>query len=127
MSSNRSDYSPEEIRERIHFLDVRAEDLRGCASLEQEFTVILRKTSDLKAFSDPCETGFAGRIREINKAHRVLKKMYDDREIHSFSQFLRENDQHYHHDNKGNDESSENSEHESVETGYTEANHKDHD
>ena len=125
MSSNRSDYSPEEIRERIHFLDVRAEDLRGCASLEQEFTVILRKTSDLKAFSDPCETGFAGRIREINKAHRVLKKMYDDREIHSFSQFLQDEDPH--HDNNGNDESSQSSEPESAGIGYTEASHKDHD
>ena len=95
MSSNnsKSQYNHQEIKERILFLDVRPQDLYGCSSLDQEFTVILRKTGDLKAFCDPSETGFAGRIREINKAHRTLKQVYQEREINSFSEFFKEDNE----------------------------------
>ena len=88
MSSNDANLNPEEVKQRILLLDVRPKDLEGCHSIDQEFTVILRKTSDMKAFADPSETGFAGRIREINKAHRSLKKLYNDRQVDSFAQFF---------------------------------------
>ena len=100
-SNSRLSYNNSEIKERIRFLDVRPEDFAGCSSLDQEFIVILRKTGDLKAFSDPSEVGFARRIREINKAHRALAQMYHNGEIGSFSDFLREDT---------NDDSSQNQE-----------------
>ena len=78
-----------QIVEKIRFLDVRPKDFAGCASVDEEFTVILRKSGDLKASCRPTEPGFAGRIREINRAHRSLKELYEDGVIDSFSEFLR--------------------------------------
>ena len=88
--SNQHDFpAARKIVERIRFLDVRPEDFEGCDSVDDEFMVILRKSGDMKASCRPTEPGFAHRIREINRAHRNLKELYDDGVIDSFSEFLR--------------------------------------
>jgi len=89
-NNSSSNLNPQRVKEDIHLLDVRSEDFERCKSLDQEYTVILRKMGDCKAFADPSETGFASRIREINTAHRELQDVYRKREIDSFSQFLKE-------------------------------------
>ncbi|GAX09506.1 hypothetical protein FisN_6Lh105 [Fistulifera solaris] len=69
-------------------LDIRPNDFRKCANVEEEFTAIERKTFDLKAFCGPSEVGYAGRIREINAAHRKLKQLFEEGTINSFSEYL---------------------------------------
>lgn len=53
-----------------------------------EFNVILRKSADLKNFCDPSEHGYASRIREINRAQRLLREKIECGEIESFSDLL---------------------------------------
>jgi len=90
MSNSREYPAARKIVEEIRFLNVRTEDFAACHSVDDEFTVIRRKTGDLKASCRANEPGFAGRIREINQAHRYLKDLYEDGVIHSFSQLLQD-------------------------------------
>ena len=74
-----------EIKEKILSLGVAPSDLAGCKDAKDEFNVIMRKSAELKLFSDPSEYGYASRIREINRSQRMLQDMIDGGEISSFS------------------------------------------
>eukprot|EP00977_Amphora_coffeiformis_P027573 scaffold34621_cov166-Amphora_coffeaeformis.AAC.16 len=100
---NMTDNNPREIKEKILALGVGPSDLarfRGSLTYTLEFTstgkdtqdefnVILRKSADLKNFCDPGEFGYASRIREINRAQRVLREKIECGEIQSFSDILK--------------------------------------
>ena len=83
--------NPEEIKEKITtVLGVHKNDLARCKSRDEEFTVILRQSSDLKNMSDPTEYGYASRIREINQAQRMLQQQHQTGLIHSFLELLKD-------------------------------------
>ena len=80
--------NPREIKEKILTLGIGPSDLAGCNNVHDEFSVIMRKSADLKNFCDPSEYGYASRIREINRSQRIIQEKMKDGEISSFSDIL---------------------------------------
>eukprot|EP00527_Entomoneis_sp_CCMP2396_P008105 CAMPEP_0198155492 /NCGR_PEP_ID=MMETSP1443-20131203/69164_1 /TAXON_ID=186043 /ORGANISM="Entomoneis sp., Strain CCMP2396" /LENGTH=152 /DNA_ID=CAMNT_0043822243 /DNA_START=219 /DNA_END=678 /DNA_ORIENTATION=+ len=70
----------EQVRGNIETLGICPLDLERCKSLEEEYTIILRRSSDLKNCSDPSIYGYASRIREIIKAEKTLHQKLEDTE-----------------------------------------------
>lgn len=82
---------PMVIKQRVVTLGVGPSDLAGCKDAKDEFNVILRKSAELKVFSDPSEYGYASRIREINRAERFLQEKFEESAIRSFSDLFAAN------------------------------------